>query len=91
MCADQRRQLYVIDEAMVLFVRAGSCPDNSYSQTLYGRSPAEVLCTTHDSIAGPMTRCEAGAPQDLFETMTGNLSLPDLGLGSDHKVRAIPI
>jgi hypothetical protein len=90
-CADQRRRLFVIDEAMVLFERVGSCPDNSYAQTLYGRSPGQVLCMTHDSIAGPMTRCEAGAPRDLFETMTRNPDRPDRGLGPDHKVRAVPI
>ncbi len=90
-CSDVRRRLFVIDESMVLFQRAGSCPDNSYATTLYGRSPAEILCTTHDSIAGPMTNCEAGAPSDLFDTMTQNADSPDLGLGSDHKVRAVPL
>lgn len=91
LCADVQRRLFVIDETMVLFQRTGSCPDNSYATTLYGRSPAEILCTTHDSIAGPMTNCEAGAPRDLFETMTRNPDSPDLGLGPEHKVRSVPL
>jgi hypothetical protein len=90
-CADLRRRLFVIDESMVLFDRAGNCPDNGYALTLYGRTPGEVLCTQHDSIAGPMTRCNAGAPRDLFETMTTSADRPDLGLGSGHKVRVVPL
>ena len=90
-CADLQHRLFVIDESMVLLQRAGKCPDNSYASDLYGRSPAEILCTMHDSIAGPMTHCEAGAPRELFETMTRNLDSPDLGLGPDHKVRSVPL
>jgi len=90
-CSDVKRRVFVIDETMVLIDRAGSCPDNSYALTLYGRTPTEVLCSKQDSIAGPRTSCAEGSPQDLFDTMTQNTNLPDLGLGKDHKVRSVPL
>lgn len=90
-CADLRRRLLVIDERFVLFDRAGNCPDNGYSATLYDQSIDHVLCTVHDSIAGPMSRCEDQSYSHDFEIMTNNLDKPDLGLGSARTVRNVPL
>ena len=89
-CADIRNQLFLIDDLLVFWDVVGNCADASYSQTLFGSTPDEILCIAHDSIAGPMKRCENERYQDLFNTITDNLDQPDLGLGSDHTVQAIP-
>ncbi len=90
-CATIRQRLFVIDGAFVFFDRAGNCPDNSYAETLYGRHVDEVLCTSHDSIAGPVTRCADAARRELFETILEHLDEADLGLGPDHDVQRVPL
>ena len=90
-CADLRRRLFVIDGALVFFDRAGACPDNGYSETLYGRSVDEVICASHDSIAGPVTRCSDPERRELFETILEHMEERDLGLGPDHQVQRIPL
>ena len=89
-CADIRNQLFLIDDQLVFWDVAGNCADASYSQTLYSSSPDQMLCTAHDSIAGPMTSCQDGRYQELFDTIMANLDQPDLGLGSEHTVQSIP-
>ena len=90
-CATIRRQLYLIDGAYVFFDRAGNCPDNGYSETLYGRRVDEVLCTSHDSIAGPITRCADETRREMFETILEHLDDAKLGLGPQHEVEHIPL
>ena len=90
-CAEQRRRLFVIDGVLVFFDRAGDCPDNTFSETLFGGSVDEVLCVSHDSIAGPVTMCHDPAFQGLFETILTHLGEPDLGLGSGHTVHRVPV
>jgi hypothetical protein len=90
-CATIRRRLFAIDGAFVFFDRAGACPDNSYAETLYGRHVDEVLCTSHDSIAGPVTRCSDPDRRELFETILEHLDEPDLGLGPAHDVQRVPL
>ena len=90
-CADDRRRLFVIDNVLVFFDRAGDCPDNSYSETLFGGSVDEVLCASHNSIAGPVTECHDAAFRELFETIIAHLDEPDLGLGSRHTVHQVPV
>jgi hypothetical protein len=90
-CATIRRQLYLIDDAYVFFDRAGNCPDNGYSQTLYGRRVDEVLCTSHDSIAGPVTRCADEKRREMFETILEHVEDTKLGLGPEHDVQRIPL
>ncbi|WP_456427515.1 hypothetical protein [Rhodocaloribacter sp.] len=88
-CADHANRLFLIDGQMVFWDRRGSCKDGSFTYTLYGSAPDEVLCTSYDSIAGPMTSCpEAFA--DLFETIITHLDAEDLGLGASHTVEPIP-
>jgi hypothetical protein len=89
-CADIRNQLFLIDDQLVFWDQAGSCADASYSQTLFGSTPDQILCIAHDSIAGPMTSCQDERYQDLFDTITANLDKPDLGLGSEHTVQQMP-
>ena len=90
-CADDRRRLFAIDNVLVFFDRAGGCPDNYYSETLFGGSVDEVLCASHDSIAGPVTECHDAAFRELFETIIAHLDEPDLGLGSGHTVHQVPV
>jgi hypothetical protein len=90
-CATIRRQLYLIDGAYVFFDRAGSCPDNGYSQTLFGTRVDEVLCTSHDSIAGPVTRCADENRREMFETILEHVEDTKLGLGPEHDVQRIPL
>jgi hypothetical protein len=90
-CANTRNRLFLIDQALVFWDRAGDCPDNSYSETLFGKSPDEVLCKLHDSIAGPMKNCADPSYADLFEIMIAHLDEPDLGLGPGHDVRQLPL
>jgi hypothetical protein len=89
-CADIRNHLFLIDDQLVFWDVAGNCADASYSQTLYGSSPDQTLCTLHDSIAGPMTSCQDERYRELFDIIAANLDQPDLGLGSDHAVQSVP-
>lgn len=93
-CAQTRNRLLLItaptapDEQLVLLDQAGNCADAAYRQVLFGDSVDEVLCTNHDSIAGPMKHCDAPEHADLFDTILANLDKPDLGLGAGHHVDA---
>src|SRR5712672_95721 len=88
-CADIKNRLYVVDQVLVLSDRAGSCPDASFGQVLYGRTVNDVYCTNQDSIAGPVKRCDAVAYQSIFDTMIINLTQPDLGLGPTHSIKVL--
>jgi len=85
-CSDLRNILYVIDNRLVLWDRAGNCSDSNYSQTLYGQNIDQVLCRHFDSIAGPQTVYYDEKHKGLFDTALANLDKPDLGLGPEHKV-----
>ncbi len=90
-CA-QQVALYHIDGQMIFAKVTGNCADASYSYDLFGNTPNDMLCSLSDSIAGPRTFCSTkGVPMKiLFQTITSNLSKPDLGLGSGHTVEVIP-
>ena len=88
-CSDVRNRLFVIDHVLVFADRAGSCPDASYSQGLFGRTVDEVLCVNHDSIAGPVKHCGEPSYKALFEIITTHLDEPDLGLGPSHTVQQL--
>lgn len=88
-CSDIRNRLFLIDDELVFWDQAGNCADASYAQTLFGSTPDEVLCTAHDSIAGPMQACSDPHYQELFETILANLEEPDLALGPDHSVQPV--
>jgi hypothetical protein len=89
-CADVRNRLFLIDDQLVFWDRAGNCADAAYGETLYGGTPDRFLCALHDSIAGPVKNCQDERYQDLFQAITANLSEPDLGLGSGHTVQGVP-
>jgi hypothetical protein len=89
-CADTRNRLYLIDDQLVFRDIAGNCSDAAYSQTLFGSTPDQVLCTFHDSIAGPRKDCPDEGYLDLFDTIVANLDAADLGLGPDHTVVPVP-
>jgi hypothetical protein len=88
-CADVRNRLFLIDDQWVFWDVAGSCADAAYSQTLFGSTPDDVLCSYHVSIAGPMKDCQDDQYLGMFDTMTANLDSPDLGLGSGHSVQPV--
>ena len=90
-CADSRNRLYLIDEKLVFWDRAGSCADAAYAQALFGGAVDNQLCSFHDSIAGPMRGCRDSRFGPMFDTIIANVDKPDLGLGPAHKVRAIPL
>lgn len=90
-CADQRNRLTMIDQRMVFWDRAGSCPDNAYARTLFGATPQTVLCSVVDSIAGPQITCTDEQSRALFNTILANLDKADLGLGSSHQVEALAV
>jgi hypothetical protein len=89
-CADVRNQLFVIDDQLVFWDIAGNCADASYSEILYGSTPDQVLCSLHDSIAGPVNDCQDEEYRAMFDIITANLDKPDLGLGPDHTVQPVP-
>jgi hypothetical protein len=89
-CADVRNRLFLIDDQLVFWDRAGNCADAAYGETLYGSTPDQVLCDSHDSIAGPMKNCADERYRDTFDTMTANLDKRDLGLGPGHTVQPVP-
>ncbi len=88
-CADRVNKLFIIDDQMVFWVEEGNCSDASYAYTLFGKNLDTVLCTEHDSIAGPVSRCNDDTSQALFTTIVANRTRPDLGLGSSHKVQQV--
>ena len=88
-CADIRNRVFAIDNTLVLLDRAGSCPDASYSQVLYGASVSDVLCRRNDSIAGPQMTCPNPSYSGMFDTMVTHLTDPDLGLGPTYKVERL--
>ncbi|HEV8336294.1 MAG TPA: hypothetical protein VGR67_07770 [Candidatus Polarisedimenticolia bacterium] len=90
-CAQTRNRLSLIDGALVFWDRRGTCPDNSYAETLYGKTVDDVLCRLHDSIAGPFRNCPVPEYKDIFDIMTDHLDDPALGLGAGHTVRGIPL
>lgn len=89
-CIDIKNRLFLIDREMVLWDTAGSCPDSSYSMTLFGKTPDTILCAYYDSIAGPVKTCNDETKQAFFDIILENLSEPDLGLGTGHTVEIIP-
>jgi hypothetical protein len=89
-CASERNRLFLIDRMLVFWDRVGRCPDFAYQQTLYGGTVDNLLCTYHDSIAGPVKACQDLRYSGMFEAIIANLDKADLGLGSAHQVEPIP-
>jgi hypothetical protein len=90
-CHQIRNKLYLIDGSVVFWDRIGNCPDNAHEQTLFGASPATVLATSHDSIAGPMQKINDEKYRAMYTTIMANRDAPDLGLGNAHKVQPLAL
>jgi hypothetical protein len=90
-CADRKNRLFVIDDSLVFWDKAGQCADAAYAQTLFGATPQSVLCRYADSIAGPRRECPDPRYQSMFDTIIAHADEPDLGLGPRHTVRPIPL
>jgi hypothetical protein len=79
-----------IDGEQVLWQREDlGCADAAYAISLYGRSPDDELCSSFQTIAGPVTECSQVTAQADFATMIDHLDEPDLGLGQDHTVELV--
>ncbi len=89
-CADITNRLFLIDGKLVFWDIEGNCADGAYAHTLFGGTVDDVLCDSHDSIAGPVGSCQDDAYREMFDTIVANLDKPDLGLGSEHTVEEIP-
>jgi hypothetical protein len=89
-CNDIRNRLFLIDQNVMFWDRAGKCPDNSYEFTLFGATPTTVLAVNQDSIAGPRTNYHDENYRPMFDTIMKNRDKADLGLGGKHQVQAIP-
>ncbi|MBR7799383.1 hypothetical protein [Undibacterium fentianense] len=90
-CAEFKNRLLVIDQKYVLWDKAGSCSDASYSRSLYGNTTQNLLCSHVDSIAGPRFHCQDVSASQLFRTIVDNIDQTDLGLGKQHSVQALTI
>lgn len=88
-CSDIRSRLLVLDTRMVLWDRAGSCPDNASAQVLFGATVDSVLCSASDTIAGPVVSCKDAADRALFDTLRKNLDRADLGVAGTFSVREV--
>ena len=88
-CTDIRNRLFIIDDELVLWDRVGNCPDNSYEVQLFREDLDNLLCETHDSIAGPQTTIYDEDYRDLFETILDNIEDENLGLDDSHLVEEV--
>lgn len=89
-CADKSNRLFLIDDRLVFWDRDSQCADAAYARVLYLGSVDHVVCDLHDSMAGPQRSCQdPDADTALFDIMIENLGAPDLGLGSEHTVKAV--
>jgi hypothetical protein len=53
-CADVRNRLFLIDDQLVFWDRAGNCADAAYGETLYGSTPDQVLCVESHKVMPPI-------------------------------------
>jgi hypothetical protein len=90
-CSDIRNRLFLIDGKEVFWETQGNCADMGFARTLFEGSPAEVLCTNNDSLAGGVSSCTDKAMRPLFDVIVQNLDKKDLGLGNAHKVEEISV
>lgn len=88
-CADNRNDMYVIDDKMVFWAKEGSCMDASYGFGLYGNTKDQILCSSGDTIAGPRESCSDENYYEMLNTITKNLDGENLGLDASHQVRKI--
>ncbi len=88
-CHQIKNRLFVIDNKVIFWDRAGRCPDNAHEQTLFGNSPDTILATSYDSIAGPRKTVNDEKYRVMYDTILENLDQPDLGLGKKHQVKAL--
>lgn len=90
-CTDMKNNLFIIDNKLVFWERAGGCPDAGYGLILYGITPDQILCVYGDSIAGPRKTIRDKKYKQLFETIIQNLNETNLGLSSTHKATKISL
>jgi hypothetical protein len=91
-CNEFGNRLYQVDGRYVYWDVSGACADRPQRRELYGRTPAELLCTTVDTVAGAIARCRDERLRTLFDTILRQRDRADLGLAaSGHVVEAISL
>jgi hypothetical protein len=89
-CARDVNRLYRIDRDRVLWQREDlGCADAAYAITLYGSTPDVELCSSFQTIGGPITECRDERAHVDFDTILAHLDDPDLGLGGEHAVELV--
>jgi len=88
-CSDINNRLFLIDDQIVFWRKEGSCSDASYSYTLFGSSPNDILCEKFDSIAGPQEKYYNENYKEIFYNIIENLDDKNLGLDANNKVTEI--
>ena len=88
-CSDITNKLFLIDNKNVFWIVEGNCPDASYSYTLFGTTPEDIICKLYDSIAGPQEQCFDNNFQEIFQIIVDNINSDDLGLGNNHEISEI--
>ncbi|MBI4708359.1 MAG: hypothetical protein HY761_10635 [Candidatus Omnitrophica bacterium] len=89
LCSDLINRLFLIDNKLVFWQVEGNCPDAGYGLTLYDKKTHQILCSEHETIAGPRITINDENYRQLFYTINQNLENPNLGLSSDHRVEEI--
>lgn len=91
LCDNIRNQLFVIDNTLVFWAVEGTCSDFAHQYYLYDKNPQTLLCSLTDNIAGPKYQCNDENYRSLFNIVRNNLTVQDLGLGTDHQVRRVEL
>ena len=71
-CVDDQ-QLFVVDGTLVVHSFSGRCSDAGYGVTLFGSTPAHVLCRAGQTIGGQVEHCDTDSALVLFRTILRHL------------------
>lgn len=88
-CHDLKNKLYIIDNHLVYWERAGNCTDNGFGKKLFGDSTHVLLCEQYDSINGPKIIYYNESFHGMFDTILAHSDQPNLGLPWSHDVQEI--
>jgi len=67
-CVDEQA-LYLVDREYVVHLTRGSCPDAGGGISLFSSTPDQLLCSAHQTIAGPLQRCASESARPLFQVI----------------------
>ena len=90
-CNEFGNRLVQIDGRYVYWEVSGACLNHPQRRELYGSSPAELLCTTVDTVAGAIARCNDERLRAMFDTILRNRDRAALGLDAGHSVQPVSL